>query len=781
MDKNNELMRYTYLFKGNYRKGVDNLRYVLSTDALAKEFIKSQGVRVLFGLKTSLNTSGDTLYYTNDRNSAELLYALKEKGFYADAARSYFAIKVGKTLDDYDEILSDAGCMAVIISSSDCLKAIIDSEVLYTEIIGSEVAMNAVTNNKDAFKIFTDGNIGSAILRNPVAVGQVADSPFWPGLSDENYITAVIRLLSGSPYTGKMSIGTFLNDSDIMEAVCRNPKALAVMAGKKEILKYLTGEGSYTSSIYGVLSKNDDALMTFINSPYWPEYTVSNSNIAIGLLRALFPNYNISTIDSSVYSNPVLITHIANSRKAVKEFVLACVYLRVQIANNSNSMKILLADEEFSTLFFADKEAFESMTAQNNCMYAIRDSLGCLRIIASDPDIVGTLMEFDRWDVLTGSQLPSKRLLLMSLGREPDEVETLGEVLENEELMVEIFTNDLAVEMVINSTYIMSVIANSPASIIVLAAIPDATDTLMRSKYWSNYFGEVNRSLSRYTLALLGRDTEEFSYISNIVSNTSVMEEVAASIAVSKIWASSKIAQNAIWVNADARALIVSSETAFPPIARSAVAMEVVAGNSGAMVAAGGSAIAMAAIVASGIAIDTVIAKNGYISNWSNNEISVHAIFNNEAVLKKILGDQSTASNFVCTALVLHAVMQSTLAKELVVSNSCLTSARSRLISSLKSDTTYFELFREERTDSNVSDADITGEDLVVVANPMITNSNGGYTAMFHGFDKSKMITRSNSTSTGDYYSYVGIGGAIFAGYNGHNAVTSRVYKAKKL
>ena len=226
--------------------------------------------------------------------------------------------------------------------------------------------------------------------------------------------------------------------------------------------------------------------------------------------------------------------------------------------------------------------------------------------------------------------------------------------------------------------------------------------------------------------------------------------------------------------------MIVSSETAFSPIARSAVAMEVVAGNSGAMVAAGGSAIAMAAIVASGIAIDAVIAKNS-ISNWSNNEISVHAIFNNEAVLKKILGDQSTASNFVCTALVLHAVMQSTLAKELVVSNSCLTSARSRLISSLKSDTTYFELFREERTNSNVSDADITGEDLVVVANPMITNSNGGYTAMFHGFDKSKMITMSNSTSTGDYYSYVGIGGAIFAGYNGYNAVTSRVYKAKKL
>ena len=779
MDKNNELMRYTYLFKGNYRKGVDNLRYVLSTDALAKEFIKSQGVRVLFGLKAGFNSNSNTVLYTHDRNSAELLSVLKGKGFYEDAARSYFAIKVGKTLDDYDEILSDAGCMAVIISSSDCLKAIIDSEVLYTEIIGSEVAMNAVTNNKDAFKIFIDGNIKWAILSNPVAAGQVADSPFWPDLSNENYITAVIRSLSGITYTTAMTVTQILSDSDIMEVACRTPKALAAMVSNKTVMKKMND--SYTAAVYKALSGNDDTLRTVVDSPYWPEYTVSNSNIAIGLLRALFPNYNISSIDSSVYSNPVLITHIANSRKAVKEFVLACVYLRVQIANNSNSMKILLADEEFSTLFFADKEAFESMTAQNNCMYAIRDSLGCLRIIASDPDIVGTLMESDRWNALTGSQLPSKRLLLMSLGREPDEVETLGEVLENEELMVEIFTNDLAVEMVINSTYIMSVIANSPASIIVLAAIPDATDTLMRSKYWSNYFGEVNRSLSRYTLALLGRDTEEFSSISNIVSNTSVMEEVAASIAVSKIWASSKIAQNAIWANADARALIVSSETAFPPIARSAVAMEVVAGNAGAMEAAGGSAIAMAAIVASGIAIDTVIAKNGYISNWSNNEISVHAIFNNEAVLKKILGDQSTTSHFVCTALALHAVMQSTLAKELVVSNSSFASVRSSLISSLKSDTTYFELFREERTDSNVSDADITGEDLVVVANPRITNSNGGYTAMFHGFDKSKMITRSNSTSTGDYYSYVGIGGAIFAGYNGYNAVTSRVYKAKKL
>ena len=779
MDKNNELMRYTYLFKGNYRKGVDNLRYVLSTDALAKEFIKSQGVRVLFGLKAGFNSNSNTVLYTHDRNSAELLSVLKGKGFYEDAARSYFAIKVGKTLDDYDEILSDAGCMAVIISSSDCLKAIIDSTVLYKEIIGSEVAMNAVMSNKYAFKIFTDDSIGSAILSNPVAAGQVADSPFWPDLSNEYYITAVIRSLSGITYTTAMTVTQILSDSDIMEVACRTPKALAAMVSNKTVMKKMND--SYTAAVYKALSGNDDTLRTVVDSPYWPEYTVSNSNIAIGLLRALFPNYNISTIDSSVYSNPVLITHIANSRKAVKEFVLACVYLRVQIANNSNSMKILLADEEFSTLFFADKEAFESMIAQNNCMYAIRDIPGCLRIVASDPDIVGTLMESDRWDVLTGSQLPSKRLLLMSLGREPDEVETLGEVLENEELMVEIFTNDLAVEMVINSTYIMSVIANSPASIIVLAAIPDATDTLMRSKYWSNYFGEVNRSLSRYTLALLGRDTEEFSSISNIVSNTSVMEAATSSIAVSKIWASSKIAQNAIWANADARALIVSSETAFPPIARSAVAMEVVAGNSGAMVAAGGSAIAMAAIVASGIAIDTVIAKNSYIANWSNNEISVHAIFNNEAVLKKILGDQSTASNFVCTALVLHAVMQSTLAKELVVSNSCLTSARSRLISSLKSDTTYFELFREERTDSNVSDADITGEDLVVVANPRITNSNGGYTAMFHGFDKSKMITSSRSTSTGDSYSYVGIGGAIFAGYNGYNAVTSRVYKAKKL
>jgi hypothetical protein len=779
MDKNNELMRYTYLFKGNYRKGVDNLRYVLSTDALAKEFIKSQGVRVLFGLKTSLDTSRNLLSYTHDRNSAELLSALKEKGFYEDAARSYFAIKVGKTLDDYDEILSDAGCMAIIISSLNCLKVIIDSTVLYKEIIGSEVAMNAVMSNKYAFKIFTDDSIGSAILSNPVAAGQVADSPFWPDLSNEYYITAVIRSLSGITYTTAMTVTQILSDSDIMEVACRTPKALAAMASNKTVMKKMND--SYTAAVYKALPGNDDALRTVVDSPYWPEYTVSNSNIAIGLLRALFPNYNISSIDSSVYSNPVLITHIANSRKAVKEFVLACVYLRVQIANNSNSMKILLADEEFSTLFFADKEAFESMIAQNNCMYAIRDSLGCLRIIASDPDIVGTLMESDRWNALTGSQLPSKRLLLMSLGREPDEVETLGEVLENEELMVEIFTNDLAVEMVINSTYIMSVIANSPASIIVLAAIPDATDTLMRSKYWSNYFGEVNRSLSRYTLALLGRDTEEFSSISNIVSNTSVMEAATSSIAVSKIWASSKIAQNAIWANADARALIVSSETAFPPIARSAVAMEVVAGNAGAMEAAGGSAIAMAAIVASGIAIDTVIAKNGYISNWSNNEISVHAIFNNEAVLKKILGDQSTTSHFVCTALALHAVMQSTLAKELVVSNGSFASVRSSLISSLKSDTTYFELFREERTDSNVSDADITGEDLVVVANPRITNSNGGYTAMFHGFDKSKMITSSRSTSTGDSYSYVGIGGAIFAGYNGYNAVTSRVYKAKKL
>lgn len=779
MDKNNELMRYTYLFKGNYRKGVDNLRYVLSTDALAKEFIKSQGVRVLFGLKTSLDTSRNLLSYTHDRNSAELLSALKEKGFYEDAARSYFAIKVGKTLDDYDEILSDAGCMAIIISSLNCLKAIIDSTVLYKEIIGSEVAMNAVMSNKYAFKIFTDDSIGSAILSNPVAAGQVADSPFWPDLSNEYYITAVIRSLSGITYTTAMTVTQILSDSDIMEVACRTPKALAAMVSNKTVMKKMND--SYMAAVYKALSGNDDTLRTVVDSPYWPEYTVSNSNIAIGLLRALFPNYNISTIDSSVYSNPVLITHIANSRKAVKEFVLACVYLRVQIANNSNSMKILLADEEFSTLFFADKEAFESMIAQNNCMYAIRDIPGCLRIVASDPDIVGTLMESDRWDVLTGSQLPSKRLLLMSLGREPDEVETLGEVLENEELMVEIFTNDLAVEMVINSNYIMSVIANSPASIIVLAAIPDATDTLMRSKYWSNYFGEVNRSLSRYTLALLGRDTEEFSSISNIVSNTSVMEAATSSIAVSKIWASSKIAQNAIWANADARALIVSSETAFPPIARSAVAMEVVAGNSGAMVAAGGSAIAMAAIVASGIAIDTVIAKNSYIANWSNNEISVHAIFNNEAVLKKILGDQSTTSHFVCTALALHAVMQSTLAKELVVSNGSFASVRSSLISSLKSDTTYFELFREERTDSNVSDADITGEDLVVVANPRITNSNGGYTAMFHGFDKSKMITSSRSTSTGDSYSYVGIGGAIFAGYNGYNAVTSRVYKAKKL
>lgn len=227
MDKNNELMRYTYLFKGNYRKGVDNLRYVLSTDALAKEFIKSQGVRVLFGLKAGFNSNSNTVLYTHDRNSAELLSVLKGKGFYEDAARSYFAIKVGKTLDDYDEILSDAGCMAVIISSSDCLKAIIDSEVLYTEIIGSEVAMNAVTNNKDAFKIFIGGNMRWAILRNPVASGQLADSPFWPDLSNENYITAVIRSLSGITYTTAMTVTQILSDSDIMEVACRTPKALA--------------------------------------------------------------------------------------------------------------------------------------------------------------------------------------------------------------------------------------------------------------------------------------------------------------------------------------------------------------------------------------------------------------------------------------------------------------------------------------------------------------------------------------------------------------------------
>lgn len=144
---NNDLIKYSGLLKGNYRKGIENLRHILSAKVTADEFVSSAGVCVLFGLKV------EGAQYVHDRNSEELLQLLSDFGRYDEALLNYFALCSGAAQADYDVIFGSSDYTHRLANNPTTMLAVVSSNTFIERVAASEIFMTSIASSSTALSI----------------------------------------------------------------------------------------------------------------------------------------------------------------------------------------------------------------------------------------------------------------------------------------------------------------------------------------------------------------------------------------------------------------------------------------------------------------------------------------------------------------------------------------------------------------------------------------------------------------------------------------------------
>lgn len=212
---NNDLIRYSGLLKGNYRKGIENLRHILSAKVTADEFVSSPGVCVLFGLKV------EGAQYIHDRNSEQLLQLLSDFGRYDEALLTYFALCSGAAQQDYDYIFSTAACTDRIVNTPTAMVAIVDSNTFIEKAATSEAFMTSAASSAMALSVIAS--------RHPSRYA-VIHSDFWNVISEtDRSVTRYLLALAGRDTEECMNISDLSLSEVAMTAIAATETAMEVI------------------------------------------------------------------------------------------------------------------------------------------------------------------------------------------------------------------------------------------------------------------------------------------------------------------------------------------------------------------------------------------------------------------------------------------------------------------------------------------------------------------------------------------------------------------------
>ena len=129
---NADIMHYTQLFKGNWVKGVNNLKYIMQQSRTAQEFVDNgNGLQCIYGVV--------------DRNSQELIEVIEYYGFGDKAATRYLNLFFDWSYANMTAVAASSTAMTAVNSSAIALNRIIKISDARTRWNNSTYRANAIS------------------------------------------------------------------------------------------------------------------------------------------------------------------------------------------------------------------------------------------------------------------------------------------------------------------------------------------------------------------------------------------------------------------------------------------------------------------------------------------------------------------------------------------------------------------------------------------------------------------------------------------------------------
>jgi hypothetical protein len=148
---NSDVMYYTQLLKGNWKKGATNLSYIMQNPTTAAELINNGNALLV-------------IYGVTDRNSAALADVMEYYGYGDAAITKWLNYWGGWSYSNMTAIAASSTAMNIIAASSTAMNIIVASSTAMTAIAASSTAMTAISLSYVAV---------AAVWMSPTAIGIV--------------------------------------------------------------------------------------------------------------------------------------------------------------------------------------------------------------------------------------------------------------------------------------------------------------------------------------------------------------------------------------------------------------------------------------------------------------------------------------------------------------------------------------------------------------------------------------------------------------------------------
>ena len=134
---NRDVVFWAAYLKGNWRKGITNLEYIMQNPETAQEFLDNgRGLQLIYGI--------------TDRNSAALIAVIEKYGYADPAITQYFNMSFGWNYVDMADIAASSTAMAAVAASSTAMTAVINTPTALNAVVSSSTAMTAIAASSTA-------------------------------------------------------------------------------------------------------------------------------------------------------------------------------------------------------------------------------------------------------------------------------------------------------------------------------------------------------------------------------------------------------------------------------------------------------------------------------------------------------------------------------------------------------------------------------------------------------------------------------------------------------
>ena len=239
-DSNLDITFWAEYLKGNWRKGITNLEYIMQAPQSAEAFILNRhGLQLIYGIE--------------DRNSVQLREVIERHGWADLAIAMYFNQLFSWNYRNWSEIILNAAAMETIASNKVAIETMRDSDTAMRAVATSYIAVAAIVQENDAFSAIMDRSEAGAIFAEMdiTVAGKMTAILIGKNPNDFDDMNSVISNTAalGAMVESEVAMRGVVASSTAMTAVAASSTAMAAVGANATARAAIVASSAATSAL----------------------------------------------------------------------------------------------------------------------------------------------------------------------------------------------------------------------------------------------------------------------------------------------------------------------------------------------------------------------------------------------------------------------------------------------------------------------------------------------------------------------------------------------------